>query len=114
MSDGYFHVLPLLPTEDSIYYPYCNTNREWTPPIFEGLLLTECDMPERMRREDSSALLSTESNAVATVEELCSATREGSIDYEDFVHNVMEALGIEPTYYKEHMRMKEIEALWDT
>jgi len=55
-----------------------------------------------------------ESNTVATIEELCSATREGSIDYEDFVHNVMEALGIEPTYYKEHMRMKEIEALWDT
>ena len=70
-------------------------------------------MPERMRREDSSTLLSMESNTVATIEELCSATREGSIDYEDFVHNVMEALGIEPTYYENFMKMKEIEALWE-
>ena len=70
-------------------------------------------MPERMRREDSSTLLSMESNTVATVEELCSAIREGSIDYEDFVHKVMEALGIEPTYYENFMRMKEIEALWE-
>ncbi|NOQ49728.1 MAG: hypothetical protein GQ553_03585 [Nitrosomonadaceae bacterium] len=83
-------------------------------PILEGLLLKECDMPERMRRGDSSTLLSVESNAVTTIEEFCSAVREGSIDYEDFVHNVMEALGITPSYYEEYMKMKEIEALWDT
>jgi hypothetical protein len=55
-----------------------------------------------------------ESNAVAAIEELCSAVREGSIDYEDFVHNVMEALGLEPSYYEEFAKMKEIEVLWDT
>jgi hypothetical protein len=54
-----------------------------------------------------------ESNAVAAIEELCSATREGSVDYEDFVHKVMEALGIEPSYYEEYMKMKEIETLWE-
>ncbi len=114
MSDGYFHVLPPLSSEDSIYYTYCNTIKEWVAPILEGLLLKEYNMPERMRREDSSALLSMESNAVATIEESCSAVREGSIDYEDFVHNVMEALGLEPSYYEEFAKMKEIEALWDT
>ena len=70
-------------------------------------------MPERMRREDSGALLPVEINVLHTVEELCSAARDGSINYEDFVHNVMEALGIEPSYYENFMRMKEIEALWE-
>jgi hypothetical protein len=114
MSDGYFHVLPPLPASDSIHHTYCDTHKEWTPSILEGFLLKERDMPERMQRGDSSALLSMESNAVTAIEEFCSAVREGSIDYEDFVHNVMEALGLEPSYYEEFAKMKEIEALWDT
>ncbi len=55
-----------------------------------------------------------EANIIETISELCGAAREGSIDYEDFVHNVMEALGLEPSYYEEFAKMKEIESLWES
>ena len=75
-------------------------------------------MPERMRRENPvSDMLCPDDNGVAStvakIEELCRLLKEGALEYTEFVHNVMETLGIHPDYYEEFLRMRELEALWE-
>ena len=54
-----------------------------------------------------------EASTVSKIEELCRLLREDAISYDEFVENIMATLGVEPTYYEEFLKMKEIEALWE-